>query len=349
MSEAHTKNFLVFGLSGAGKSTFAAALWHLVDSREVPTVLAKGTHSGNFSYLEKIAQRWSDGWRLERTKSEEVENVRINLLHEESDAEFALEFKDIAGESLQAAFTTRYCDPDYVELVKNSDGMLLFVSANYKMDDVTILDVKIQLGGDDEELDDDNADDDDDDDAEKNGEEAQAGTPDDQAPNIGVPPEAKAFAEGKASTESKAVAEGQGPRPADPVFDPARTPVQVRLVDLLQSLRLDPFSKRPFRIAVVVSAWDLAQAKTADEWLAKRMPLLDQFLRGGEIADSIRVYGVSAQGGMYPKKGNKDDEERKRIMSIHPASKRISVVGHGAGEHDLTHPVRWLSGLETED
>ena len=71
-------------------------------------------------------------------------------------------------------------------------------------------------------------------------------------------------------------------------------------------------------------------------------------LRGGEIADDVRIYGVSAQGGTYPskKRENKDDEDRKRLTSIRPASKRIRVVGHGANEHDLTHPVRWLSGLE---
>src|ERR1700730_14251019 len=132
MSEQNSKNYLVFGLSGAGKSTFAAARWHLVDSREVPTVLAKGIHSGNFGYLEKIAQRWCDGWRLERTKSEQVEDVRINLRHDESGVEFSLEFRDIAGESLETAFTTRYCDPEFVELVKQADGMMLFVSADRK-------------------------------------------------------------------------------------------------------------------------------------------------------------------------------------------------------------------------
>jgi len=324
MNERDSKNYLVFGLSEAGKSTFAAALWHLVDSREVPTVLAKGLHSGNFAYLEKIAQRWSDGWRLERTKSEEVEDVRINLRHEESGAEFSLEFRDIAGESLQTAFATRYCDPDFVELVKKADGMLLFVSANYEMDDVTILDVKAKLGDDDdEELDED--DDDGEGDEDENGTQAAVG-------------------------DAKTVPERQQPLKAeDPPFEPAKAPVQVRLVDLLQSLRLDPFSRRPFRIAVIVSAWDLAKHRSAEEWLAKCMPLLDQFLRGGEIADAVRMYGVSAQGGMYPKKGERDDEERKRIMAIRPASKRIRVVGHGAAEHDLTHPVRWLSGLESND
>jgi hypothetical protein len=322
MSERNSKNYLVFGLSGAGKSTFAAALWHLVDSRDVPTVLAKGIHSGNFGYLEKIAQRWCDGWRLERTKSEEVKDVRINLRHDRTGAEFSLEFRDIAGESVETAFTTRYCDPEFVDLVKQADGMLLFVSANYEIDDVTILDVKAQMG---------DYDDDDDDDEDDEDEERDASSESDVV---------EAVPEGGQAVPGA---------PADPPFEPAKTPVQVRLVDLLQSLKLDPFDKRLFRIAVIVSAWDLAKEKTADEWLAKSMPLLDQFLRGGEIADEVRIYGVSAQGGMFPKKGQRDDEHRKQIMAIRPASKRIRVLGHGAGEHDLTHPVRWLSGLEGKD
>jgi adenylate kinase family enzyme len=151
MNEQSSKHYLVFGLTGAGKTTFAAALWHLLDSREIPTVLAKGKHSGNFHYLEKITQRWCDGWKLERTKTEEVEDVSMNLLHQESGTKFSLEFRDLAGESLQTAFETRYCDPEFVDLVKQADGMLLFVSADREMDDVTILDVKAQMGDDEEE------------------------------------------------------------------------------------------------------------------------------------------------------------------------------------------------------
>jgi hypothetical protein len=313
MSEQNSKRYLVFGLSGAGKSTFAAALWHLVDSHEVPTVLAKGKHSGNFRYLEKIAKRWCDGWKLERTKSEEVEDVSINLLHEESGADFSLEFRDIAGESLETAFTTRYCDPEFVQLVKNADGMLLFVSADRKMDDATILDVRARTGEDGEPEDEDQDDDDEDD--ERGDLEQEAG-------------------------------QGDAIASQDQPFDTERVPLQVRLVDLLQSLRLNPFNKKPFRIVVIISAWDLANGAFGDKWLAEKMPLLDQFLRGGEIADAVRMYGVSAQGGMFAKKGDKDDEDRKEIMRIRPASKRIRVEGHDAGKHDLTHPVRWLSGLE---
>ena len=38
---------------------------------------------------------------------------------------------------------------------------------------------------------------------------------------------------------------------------------------------------------------------------------------------------------------------RGRYEQYEPeASRRIKVVGHGAGDHDLTHPIAWLSGVE---
>ena len=63
---------LVMGLQGSGKTTFAAALWHLVDMGEVDTVLVKGTHTGDFRYLEEIAQDWAEGWQVQRTKTHRV-------------------------------------------------------------------------------------------------------------------------------------------------------------------------------------------------------------------------------------------------------------------------------------
>lgn len=311
MSEATTRNFLVFGLQASGKTTFAAALWHLLDSREVAsTALVKGKHQGHFQYLEKITQLWCEGWQVARTKSDEVEDVAINLRHPDSDTDLVLEFTDLAGENLEKAFATRLCEPDFVDTVKRSNGMLLFLSADRIVDDVTILDALTELGI-----------------------------------------EAAETEEGAAADESStspASGEAGGPAPAEEEspWDSASTPLQVRLVDLLQSLRVVPFARTPFRVAVIVSAWDLTDEASAETWLAKRMPLLDQFLRNGEIATEVRMYGVSAQGGALSKKGEKPSQDRARLLATAPASKRIKIIGHGVGDHDLTHPIQWLSGLE---
>jgi hypothetical protein len=139
--------------------------------------------------------------------------------------------------------------------------------------------------------------------------------------------------------------EPEGSRTEDTPWDPSTTPLQVQLVDLLQALRREPFRRNPFRIAVIVSAWDLTIETSADDWLAKKLPLLDQYLRSGEGAVAARVYGVSAQGGPLPKRGDTPTPERELLLSL-VASKRIKVVGHGARQHDLTHPLFWLSGLD---
>lgn len=133
--------YMVFGIQESGKTTFAAALWHLVDSEEIPISLVKGKHIGDFTYLQQISGSWAEGYEVERTKLQQVENIQVNLLHAASGEEMTLEFDDLSGETLEQAFAMRYCPEKFVELVKSAEGMLLFLSANRKnADAVTILD-----------------------------------------------------------------------------------------------------------------------------------------------------------------------------------------------------------------
>ena len=224
--------YLVFGFHSSGKTTFAAALWHLIDSREVQTALAKGRHVGEFRYLEEIAQAWCEGWQVERTRTEQVEAIKINLSHPESGTELILKFADLSGETFEKAFATRLCTSTLVNLVKEASGLLLFVTADRVIDDVTILDAFA-------------------------GEEAEQAPAEDE--------------QGEATS-----------------WDSAKTPLQVQIVDLLQALLLPPFAKGPLRVAVIVSAWDLTDETSAQDWLAKKMPLLDQYLRNGNGAAEVR-------------------------------------------------------------
>ncbi|MFD1987433.1 hypothetical protein ACFSOZ_33995 [Mesorhizobium newzealandense] len=280
--------FMVFGVQHAGKTTFAAALWHLVDSEEIPTALKKGKHAGDFSYLEEMSQSWADGFEVERTPSTQVENILVNLVHASSGTEMELEFDDLSGETFENAFSTRFCPEKFVDLVRNAQGILLFISASRTNDSVTILDAF---------------------DAEED--EAQ--------------PDAEASA-----------------------WNPAQAPLQVQLVDLLQCLQRPPFEKPPLKIAVIVSAWDLAppEATDAGKWLEDRYPLLSQYLNNSEGVTDVQVYGVSAQGGKLSKRRDGPGPDRQRLLAITPPSKRIRIVGAEASEHDLTAPLLWLAGLE---
>jgi hypothetical protein len=282
--------YMVFGFQHTGKTTFAAALWHQVDSEEIPTALTKGRHEGRFAYLAEISEAWAEGYEVERTKSKQVENIRINLKHAGSGSDVALEFDDLSGETFEKAFSQRLCPPTFVDLVKGASGMLLFVSADRHNDDsVTILEAF---------------------DAEED--EAQPA--------------------------------------ADPTrWDPAKTPLQVQLVDLLQCLRREPFSAAPMRVAVVVSAWDLAPKDETDaaNWLRDRYPLLSQYLENSDGVTDVRVYGVSAQGGRLSKKSDGPGPDRDWLLATLPASKRVLVVGPDATKHDITRPLLWLAGLES--
>lgn len=280
--------YMVVGFQASGKTTFAAALWHLVDSREISTALVKGKHVGDFRYLEEIAKSWAEGWQVERTKTQQVEEISINLRYPATETDLSLEFADLSGETFEKAFATRLVPPTVVELVKQSSGILLFVSADRLVDGATILD---------------------------------------------------AFGSDKSDGNSV-----QDDDSDESPFNPEKTPLQVQLVDLLQALSCAPLDRQLLRVAVIVSAWDLADEKSAEIWLAKRLPLLDQFLRNSESISDRRIYGVSAQGGQLPKKGEKPTEERERLLSVVP-SKRIKIVGTDVSEHDLTGPLLWLSGL----
>lgn len=292
--------YMVFGFHRSGKSTFAAALWHLLDSRELKTALEKGRHSGDFQYLEEIAQWWSEGWEVERTKSDQIEDIAINLRHPQSGTELTLEFTDLPGERFETAFANRLCSPEFVQLVNESNGMLLFVSADRNIDGVTILDA---LGSDES----------------------------DEEPAEEAPPAADSVAAGATPAE-------------DPPWIPERTPLQVQVVDLLQAMRSSPFEAKPLRAAVIVSAWDLTDETSADAWLAKRMPLLDQYLRSGQGVVDVRVYGVSAQGGQLSKKEDGPGPDRDRLLKVQPPSRRIKIIGPDVAEHDLTRPLLWLGG-----
>ena len=113
-------------------------------------------------------------------------------------------------------------------------------------------------------------------------------------------------------------------------------PTQVALVDLLQLFH-EFIQERPFRIGIIISAWDVIEEPIApSDWIRKYLPLLDQFLKSNSSRAMYRIYGVSAQGGKIPK-------DRDRLESHFKTSNRIQVVRDDENSsHDITEPVRWV-------
>lgn len=119
-------------------------------------------------------------------------------------------------------------------------------------------------------------------------------------------------------------------------WDPAQAPTQVKLVELLQFIAGRDYFKPPFRLALVISAWDQLKGErtTPAKWLSDELPLLFQFLQSNRRLFDYTMYGISAQGGDYA--------QADQLTEMAP-SERILVVGADVkNPHDLTEPLIWL-------
>jgi hypothetical protein len=270
----------ILGLPRSGKTTFLAALWHLIAAGEVTTKLVLDRLVGNSTYLDLVVDAWRRCEEVPRTSMAAEENIAIHVHEPITNRKIVLGFPDLSGESFERQFAARACKPEYVEGYSGEGGIVLFVNADRGSDGMTMLDLGPAVAG-------------------------------EAPPEQAVPEEWSA----------KCV------------------PEQVRLVDLLQFLLVPPFSRRCRRLAVIISAWDvLPEPKVQpSEWLAREMPLLDQFLKNNPDSFEVRTYGVSAQGG------NVTGDAKTGLLKLSP-SERIQCDGPHAGAHDLTAPLVWLSG-----
>jgi len=93
----------------------------------------------------------------------------------------------------------------------------------------------------------------------------------------------------------------QRPKIKDKPWDSEKSPTQVQLVDVLQFMAGRTYFQPPFRLAVVVSAWDRISPsnRRPSDWIATELPLLKQFFESNEELFQVSFYGISAQGGRY--------------------------------------------------
>ena len=150
--------------------------------------------------------------------------------------------------------------------------------------------------------------------------------------------------------EQMAIAKGAGidPPAADLVdWSPHLAPTQVQVVELLQFLMIGDLFVGPRRLAVLISAWDEVAGDGLDpeEVLSTKLPLLDQYLRNGRDPWTWRVWGVSAQGGVYEDQDKGEQlEATAALRELDRPSDRIKVVEGRTESTDITRPLEWLIG-----
>jgi hypothetical protein len=119
-------HFVSVGLPESGKTTYLAALWHVLESREVPGSLQLTALQADREYLNKIRDAWIDFARVPRTLTP-AGGISF-YLSDETDAAFGnVDFPDLPGESFRAQWTERQWTEDFDRLIRAADGILLFL------------------------------------------------------------------------------------------------------------------------------------------------------------------------------------------------------------------------------
>ena len=135
---------VICGLPGSGKTTFLAALWHLVTSREVETALRfESLRNGDASHLNALATRWCSAKIQDRTEMAGNRLVSMNLLGSGGNP-VRLTFPDLSGESYRRMWEDRDCDPAVAEILGTGEGVLLFVHADQIQSAKSVVEVAAQ-------------------------------------------------------------------------------------------------------------------------------------------------------------------------------------------------------------
>jgi hypothetical protein len=121
------------------------------------------------------------------------------------------------------------------------------------------------------------------------------------------------------------------------VWNPRDADAQVKIVDVLQSIATFG-GEQQWTLGVVISAWDVVKKQmgniTPEAWLTEECPLVSQFLTSSGQNFTIKIFGVSAQGGDPIEEGDK-------LRSFNAQSERVEVVYDGYKGHDLTRVLAW--------
>jgi len=123
------QSVVIIGLPESGKTTYLAALWHVVTARDVPTKLGFGNLlAGTAKHLNEIAVRWCNAQKQERTLMLGSRVVSMNL-KDSNDSLIKVTFPDVPGEEYRRMWEDRDASPDVIAIMR-AGGVLLFVNAD---------------------------------------------------------------------------------------------------------------------------------------------------------------------------------------------------------------------------
>jgi GTPase SAR1 family protein len=129
MNKSGMKLALV-GLPESGKTTFVAALYHIIQQPEHSPALVLTKLPEQSKYLDAIVKTWRDLEPQIKTIDGTFEPIVLSLRDQQSHDEFELLLPDISGEDFDEQWEHHRCRKNFKELIEEVTGILFFVHPN---------------------------------------------------------------------------------------------------------------------------------------------------------------------------------------------------------------------------
>ena len=135
-----SQRHIILGYPESGKTTYLAALWHVIDAGLAGTSLVLEKTSGDAEYLNRIVEAWLRCEQVPRTYISNEQSVSLHVRDTKTQATMVLSLPDFSGETFQEIFADRQCAEDFVESANSSGGILFFINADRADDMTSVLD-----------------------------------------------------------------------------------------------------------------------------------------------------------------------------------------------------------------
>lgn len=118
---------LLMGLRGSGKTSYLAALWHLIEAGEVPSALLASHLQPDREYLNRIRDNWLRFQEVGRTSLRSQEIVSLQLQDTQRGTDIDLVIPDLSGELFRLQWITRKANKPYADFAADASGVLLLI------------------------------------------------------------------------------------------------------------------------------------------------------------------------------------------------------------------------------
>lgn len=147
------KHQLIVGMPESGKSTFIAAMRHVLLSNTVDTELELTGLADEEKHLNDLERDWLECKEVQRTKPGTEGWVQFRVRDRATGEEAVLSVPDLRGEAFEQPACSGQCQRELYDAVAVSDGILLFTNAEREDDALLISDLGDILDGDGENAD----------------------------------------------------------------------------------------------------------------------------------------------------------------------------------------------------